>query len=469
MKKVLIVLLAATMSMSMLTGCGGKNGAETNPTKKEESAAQPVQTEKAAKTEKKQVTMWFWGTADFQREAMEKNLIEVYNNSQDEYELVVEFRNSVDNDVNVAVSANQGPDIVYGSGPSFVAALASAGKLANLDEYSEKYGWNDKILKPMYDACSYSDSLYSVPGSLNTLGIFYNKKVLEENNWKVPTTIAELEKIMDEAMAKGMYASVTGAQGWRPTNENYVSLLLTHMAGPDAVYKALNGEESWASPKIVESMEKLNEWYQKGYLAGQDYFNLDFNAATQLLIDGKSPFFIGPTLVFQFVRKVSTSEQAENIGFTAFPNFDQSLNSPLYTLGTVCSFSINQASEHKDAAAAVLNVMMSPEFVVGMTETWPGYWGMPLKNLDEADTSKLTGLSKTYMDACMNISSAVDSGNFGYFAGTFFPPSTLTRFYDIDTVWVGDETAEELMKSIDKTFQEEKSKGLVPPIPMPAK
>ena len=86
--------------------------------------------EKAADSGRKQVTMWFWGTADFQRDAMQKNLIDAFNASQDEYELVVEFRNSVDNDVNVAVSAGSGPDIVYGSGPSFVATLASSGKLA---------------------------------------------------------------------------------------------------------------------------------------------------------------------------------------------------------------------------------------------------------------------------------------------------------------------------------------------------
>ena len=423
--------------------------------------------ENAEDSGRKQVTMWFWGTADFQRDAMQKNLIDAFNASQDEYELVVEFRNSVDNDVNVAVSAGSGPDIVYGSGPSFVATLASSGKLANLDEYAEKYGWNERILKPLYDACSYQGSLYSIPGALNTLGVYYNKEVLAELGFDPPSTIEELETIMDAAMEAGLYASVTGAQGWRPTNENYTSLMLTHFAGPTNTYLALTGQKSWADQEFVDAMKKLDEWYRKGYLAGQDYFNLDFNAAAQFLVDGRSPFFIGPALVFQFIVKTATPEAAANIGFVPFPNFNDEIPYPTYTLGTVCSFSINEASQNKDAAAAVLDLMLSPEFVAGMTETWPGYWGMPISNLDEADTSALSGLSETYFNAVEDIASAIGDGHFGFFCGTFFPPSTLTRFYDIDAVWTGNETAEELMQSIDEIFAQELAEGLVPPIPEP--
>lgn len=447
MKKFWVILVIAIMASSMVYANGSKESAES---------------------ERKELTMWFWGTADFQRNAMQKNLIDAYNNSQNEYKLVVEFRNSVDNDVNVAVSAGQGPDIVYGSGPSFVSTLASGGKLANLDSYAEKYGWKDRVLKPMYDACSYNGSLYSIPGALNTLGVFYNKKVLADLGFEPPKTIGELENIMDVAMSKGLYASVTGAQGWRPTNENYTSLVLTHSAGPANTYKALKGEKSWSDPEFVHAMEKIDEWYKKGYLAGKDYFNLDFNAAAQFLVDGRSPFFIGPTLVFQFIVKTSTAEQAANIGFIPFPNFNEDLVYPTYTLGTVCSFSINETSKNKDAAAAVLDLMLTPEFTAGMTETWPGYWGMPVTNLKDADMTKLSGLSKTYFDTIMNVSDAIGKGNFGYFCGTFFPPSTLTRFYDIDAVWTSTETAGDLMKSIDKIFTEELKAGLVPPIPAPA-
>ena len=104
-------------------------------------------------------------------------LADIYNASQDEYELIIEYRNTVDNDINVALAAGEGPDIVYGSGPAFVMPLADAGALAPLDTYSEKYGWKDRILSPLYDSGTVNGVLYSLGNSVSTMGIFYNKKV----------------------------------------------------------------------------------------------------------------------------------------------------------------------------------------------------------------------------------------------------------------------------------------------------
>ena len=224
------------------------------------------------------VTMWFWGAPPEHQVTMNEVLVEPYNASQDEYELVVEFRNTVDNDIAVALAAGEGPDIVYGSGPSFVAPYAAAGKLESMDRYSEQYGWRDRILAPIYESGTVNGELYALPNSLNTLGIFYNKAVLEEHGWEPPTTIEELEAIMDAAMEEGLYASVTGNKGWRLVNENYTSLFLTHMAGPGRL-RALHGERPWNSPEIAAAIEKSAEWYQKGYLAGEDYINLNFNDA----------------------------------------------------------------------------------------------------------------------------------------------------------------------------------------------
>jgi raffinose/stachyose/melibiose transport system substrate-binding protein len=411
--------------------------------------------------------MWFWGAPPEHQETMKAVLVDPYNASQDEYELVVEFRNTVDKDISVALAANEGPDIVYGSGPSFVSPYAAAGKLENMDACSEQNGWQERILEPIYESGTVNGSLYSLPNSLNTLGIFYNRQVLEENGWEPPQTIEDLERIMDEAMAKGMYASVTGNKGWKPVNENYSSLFLTHMAGPMNVYNALTGEQPWNSPEISAAVAKSAEWYQKGYLAGEDYVNLNFNDAVQLLADGRSPFFIGPTLVFQFATQFFKDDAAANLGFIPFPTIDPNLPYPLYTLGTTASLSINANSEHKDAACAIIDRMMTPEFLVEMTARWPGYWGVPLKQLD-VDTSTLTGLSAEYVKAIQDMMQAVNEGRFGFFSATFFPPATQQEFINIDTVWLGTATAEELLTKVDTIFAEEQANGMVPPIPQPA-
>ena len=164
------------------------------------------------------VTMWFWGASPEYQAILKKSLKESFEAMQDQYELDIEFRNSVDSDVRVSVMANQGPDLVYTSGPSWVTPMAKAGKLEPLDTYVKKLGWDERLVAPALASCTTGGHLYCLPPSLLADGMFYNKRVLSENGWEVPRTGEELERIMVAAQAKGMYASATGNKGWQPIN-----------------------------------------------------------------------------------------------------------------------------------------------------------------------------------------------------------------------------------------------------------
>ena len=111
---------------------------------------------------------------------------------------------------------------------------------------------------------------------------------------------------------------------------------------------------------------------------------------------------------------------------------------------------------------------MTPEFMQKMTEAWPGYWGVPLKDLSAVDTSNMGPLSKSFTEAVRSVSGAINNGNFGYYTNVFFPAATQTQFIDIETVWYGEATVSEFLDRVDKEFQVEFEKGLVPPIPEPA-
>ena len=199
----------------------------------------------------------------------------------------------------------------------------------------------------------------------------------------------------------------------------------------------------------------------------EDYVNLNFNDSVQLLAAGESPFFVGPTLVFQFATQFFNEDagNVDDLGFIAFPSIGD-LPYPLYTLGTTASLSINGNSEHPDAAAAVIDMMMTQEFLTNMTARWPGYWGVPVSELD-ANPDEFEGLSREYLIAIQDMIAAVNDGNFGYFSATFFPPATQTEFINIDTVWLETASAEEFLTRVDEIFQEELGNEMVPPIPQP--
>jgi raffinose/stachyose/melibiose transport system substrate-binding protein len=206
---------------------------------------------------RKNVTMWFWGATPDYRRALEDALVKPFNASQDKYTLVIEYRRSVDNDVRVASIGGGGPDLIYTSGPSDVLTLAHAGNLAPLDDYATTMGWNDRLQEPLMASCRVGGHLYCLPLSREVDGLFYNKAVLKQHGWTVPTTLAQAETIMVQAQAAGLYASVTGNRLWQPVNENYSTIFLNQFVGPYDMACLVAGKSLWTSPRVIQSMVEL--------------------------------------------------------------------------------------------------------------------------------------------------------------------------------------------------------------------
>ena len=448
MKKLLVFCLVTLMALSLFAG-GAK------------------ESESKTASGKTPITMWFWGTHEGNQAALQEVLVDKFNETHPDYELTIEYRPSVNSDIAVALAAGEGPDIVYESSPSLSLVYIQSGKYADLTEYSEKYGWKDKLIGPMYDSSSVDGHLYSIPMGLNYITMVYNEKVLEENGWSVPTTIEELEAIMDEAMAKGMYASVTGAKGWKATNEDYSTMFFTSFAGPEEMYKCLTGEQKWDSKWMEWAVEKSAEWYQKGYLCS-DYLTIDWGEAAQLLVDRKAPFFFGPVKFIQNIGQYVDYDKADFIKMAPIPSGRDGV--PVaYSLGATGILAINANSKNKDVCAEFLDMFMSIEFVSEISQVWPGYWGVPLKNLSDVDTSSSSGLGKNYLESLKTACEEIDKGNFGYYCSSYIPPETFDIVCNIDSVWLGEITASELLSSMDEAFVREKAQNLVPPVPEPGK
>jgi raffinose/stachyose/melibiose transport system substrate-binding protein len=404
--------------------------------------------------------MWFWGAPPEYRQALEEHLVAAFNQSQSQYQLVIEYRTSVDNDVRLAAIANRGPDIIFTAGPGNVWPLARAGKLAPLEAYDQRFGWHDRLLGPVLDTCRQFGHLYCVTPSLFTNGMFYNKTVLAANGWQVPKTAAELEAIMKAAQAKGLYASVTGNSAWQPVNEDYLSIFLNQLIGPAGVRDLLTGRLSWTSPAMVAAMTELDRWYKAGYLGGNDYFVLDFDTAFALLSRGRSPFFFCPTFSLQWAAKYFTGARANDLGFAPFPRMNPRLPFPIYDVGSAFTLSINSNSKVKDGAAQVLDFILSARFARAVGRIWPGYWSIPLKEFP-ADESAV-GVFKIYNQSMAAISAAVQRGAFGFDVTTFFPNKTkdlLTQ--DIEAVWLGEESPAEMLARAAKAFAQEQKRGAV--------
>ena len=113
-KKMLSILLSVAMFASILSGCAISTSKEpddssTESTEGEDGAGDDVVVMKDEDMEgREEITLWFWGAEPYAQEAFKRILVDKYNASQDEYQLVVEFRPSVDDDIKTALAASQG-------------------------------------------------------------------------------------------------------------------------------------------------------------------------------------------------------------------------------------------------------------------------------------------------------------------------------------------------------------------------
>lgn len=455
MKRILALILVLIMSLS-LVACGSSDkGTGTNDSGDAATEGEASLDAGAVSTEsgRPALTMWFWGAATDYQIAMKDILCGWYNNSQDDYELVIEFRNTVDVDIPRALAAGTAPDIVYASGPSYIGTYKDEGLVMNLDSYAEQYGWKDNILGVIYDSLTLDGSLYSVPGGMSVGGLFYNTELFEEKGWTAPATLAEMEAIMEAAKAEGLYPLGAGNKGWKPCNNHFGSMVINHLGNPSLFYDALAGNTSFNTPEMVAAVEKSAEWFQNGYLAGDDYVNLDSQEVMQVLRDKRAAMVMAPTLYIQFAAQSFQGDEQDKVAFIPMPS--SWTDEAVYDVSLNCNFAINAKTDKADECAKVLNYMLSGEFAGKMTAAWPGYWAVPVKDILTYDANTMSGLSKVTLEAIQGAVEQIDKGYFAYHPDTFFPSATATAFQDVDTVWQGVLTAEQFCGSVANELDNE--------------
>jgi raffinose/stachyose/melibiose transport system substrate-binding protein len=409
------------------------------------------------------ISFWYEAAEPDNQKHLQDILVAPFNAAHPDYSLSIDFRGSdLDKLLRIAMLSGSGPDIVYTAGPSYVASMAQAGQLLALDDYAQKLGWNDRLLPLFLDLGKYNGKLYALAKTYETLGLFYNKTTFQKKGWTPPTTIPEFEKLADEMKAEGLVPFAAGNADWRPANEWYVSIALNSIAGPEAVYKALTGETPWTADPIAKAIDKLNEWWQKGYF-GPNYFSLTTEQGFAQLANGQAG--MAPTGTWSFTNVATDFPAAKaEPGFVGFPS-GEGVPSPIYALGIGSTFSINAGSKVADGAAAVFDIIYSQKFYSDMNSVWQGEWNLPLKDLSQVKIAD--NVTPLYGEVMKNLSAAVANNQYGYTTWTFLPPATDTYMVSgMEEVWLNKTSTKDYLTKWDDTFKQEKSQGKVPAIPM---
>ncbi|HEX2980117.1 MAG TPA: extracellular solute-binding protein, partial [Anaerolineaceae bacterium] len=122
-----------------------------------------------------------------------------------------------------ALSSEDGPDLVFTTA-ALIVDLANAGLLNPLDKYAEQYQWQDKLASWAYNSGVISDQLYAMPMGFESMYLYYNKTILDQNGWVPPTNREELETLCAAMAEKGMSCFGSSNTEWKGVNEWWVSV-----------------------------------------------------------------------------------------------------------------------------------------------------------------------------------------------------------------------------------------------------
>ncbi|GAB2873868.1 ABC transporter substrate-binding protein [Streptomyces mayteni] len=270
--------------------------------------------------------------------------------------------NQVISTLNLRLADSDGPDIaLVNNGWQSMGTLAEAGRILDLDDYAELYGWESDfpstILRQEQFTPDGSEmgtgSIYATPAARSSLiGLYYNTEILDQLGIPVPTTLAEFEEACAEIAADGQVPIAYGSLDKGPATA--ILLAVQNLFGSaedigDFVYST--GTPPITSTGLTEAATTVREWADAGWFT-PNHEGVQHQDAIDHFLSGEGAFR------FEYTGSLGFStEQRQTYGYTQLPQVDG--GQIVGTGSTAGNLAISARSDHPDAAAAFLDFMAS--------------------------------------------------------------------------------------------------------------
>jgi raffinose/stachyose/melibiose transport system substrate-binding protein len=411
--------------------------------------------------DKTPITMWFDATGGAETAiCIAEQAIDTFNDQSDSVEVIATNQANNWDATRTAVAGGGGPDIVTTPGPSFAFELARGGQLLPLGDIAAEYGWDESFTPWALRLGEVNGELYSMPSEVETLVLYYNKTLFEENGWTAPKTLDELMTLAEQIDAAGVIPFAHTNAEWRATNEWFVGEFFNHAAGPEKVYQALTGTAKWTDPEFVSAIEMLTQMQQNDWFMGglDRYYTTTTATSFAMLAEGEAAMKIEGTWAVTDLNTYFGEEAGNSNEWGWVPSAS---GDPIFDLGIGTTYGINQSTKAPEAAAEFLSYFFSPEIQAALAVQC-GQVPAPV----ELEPNALEGLDPRYAEIIDAMNVASDAGDYGYTTWTFWPPRSDVYIYEtVEKVWAGDMTAEEYLQGLQALFDEELAAGEIPPIP----
>lgn len=290
MKKIISLVLASVLVMTMFTGCSSK----ADDTKNTDNTQNNGSTQE-------EVTLTIWGDTDNQA-LLEPSFTKINEAFEEKYpniKLDYQYSGTFDT-INIAVQSNSLPDLfwVQGNKSTKMAELARNGYLHPLDEYNLDAS---RFPSASVEYATVDGSIYcSYPSFFDYAVLYYNKEIFEKYGLDKPATWDEFVSTLDTLVQNGETPISFGGKG------DFDRYWLMQVIAPALFNDTLTALKENGTPDYApmeKAFDLYREFAEKGYL-GKDFASVDGVGAQLAFTNGKAAMLIDGTWNNQLYKEV---------------------------------------------------------------------------------------------------------------------------------------------------------------------
>lgn len=268
-KKLFSMLLCVALGVSLLAGCGGKQGSDkqtdsgNNNASSEEQSEDKENSNETVTEEEITITVGGWAWLDEHVPVIQREFEKKYPGIKIDFEMMQQ--EDYVNKLKVNLAAGTSWDIMMLEAGSLLNAVKNY--CLPLNEYVEadwgsdwKNNYNETVIS---EVVGEDGVVYGLPEAVGLAGmLMYDTTKLEKYNMEIPVTYEELKAYCDALRADGDLPVVIGAKdGWISTD---IFLVIANDIAPGKVRQADAGEIPWTDPDIVEAFSKWKQMFDDG-------------------------------------------------------------------------------------------------------------------------------------------------------------------------------------------------------------
>lgn len=338
--------------------------------------------------EKEVITLFHHIGEEAARKTLE-NLITAFEAQNENIEIEeqgIDF-SQYDTMLKTKLAGGDAPDLIMGR-PKVYADLIRAGHIEPLTDCEFLNNMESVTLESM----KVDGEIYAIPTNQGGMGIFYNKKVFEDNGIEIPKTHEALMEAAQKLQDAGIVPFAHGFQeSWMAQCEIQSDLYGSPLeTNPLMFAEILAGEKKFADyPEFRECVQRTAD---RLAFEGGDDFGTDAAKARNMLINGEAAMLVSGNWEISEFQNAGVDDQ---IGFFATPNTND--DQPVLGLAPDGCYMITSHSEHKDAAKKFIEFVTTKEGSTILSES-----GYDIPCSLDVDTSNLSPIVLDFIDIQKN-------------------------------------------------------------------